>query len=171
MRCSQGTWFGTLFKHVCFRKILVISDYEGSKCSSSASFLSRELLITPAQLYLLWTPSLSYSLSSLVRNADDAGCWGRVKRGFPWKFTSQMSRPLRTLSFSETLPALWPWSVTWKGRVWGLDSIPVLEWPTPPPGQQMASRNKKKSLHFQSHLKCPSQPANYAQRFLKETLV
>lgn len=38
------------------------------------------------------------------------------------------------------------------------------------PRHQMASRNKKKWLHFQSRSKCPSQPTNYSERFLKETL-
>lgn len=38
------------------------------------------------------------------------------------------------------------------------------------PGHQMASRNKKKWVHFQPCSKCPSQPANYYERFLKETL-
>lgn len=72
--------------------------------------------------------------------------------------------------FSKILPALWPWSVPWQAKAWGLDSLSVLEWSSPHSGHQTASRNKKKWVHFQPRSKCPSQPANYYERFLKETL-
>ena len=95
------------------------------------------------------------------------GGWGRAShRNSPLK-CPDLSEPCQ---FSKTLPALKPWSVPWQAKVWGLDSLPVLQWSTPHPGHQMASRNKKKWLHFQPRLKCPSQPTNYYERFLKETL-
>lgn len=97
--------------------------------------LNRELLIIPAQLYLLWTPSRSSSLSSLVRNQQmmlgAAGGWGRGShRNSPLK-CPDLSEPRQ---FSKTLPALWSWSVPRQAKVWGLDSLPVLEWSTPHPG-------------------------------------
>ena len=95
------------------------------------------------------------------------GGWGRGSHSNSPLKCPDFSEPCQ---FSKTLPAFCPWSIPWQAKVWGLDSLSVLDWLTPHPGHQMASRNKKKWLHFQPHSKCPSQPADYYERFLKETL-